>query len=307
MMAGLTGGSVAKVFGKSGIVFLALCTAFIAGCSTVATAPQRESKQIKTRSVMPLPGSRDLDDSSGVLLVSEVTGLEEDEAADMTCRWRVSHAETGKSFFLTIKPSEPAKFVALDPGQYRTGNMGCGIGRVWDLDDVFKDGFLVEVNRASYIGKLIFDFKDKRSLETVRKGTRVESAAALRESREALPKPEMEIISGFTGRKIDMAIADSGNLREGFDVHATGMAGNVRGLDPLVTNLKMCANEESSRDPLRFGHLEYVAVYRKGRFSEMKDRQESNALSDRLRSCVERGIMAFHPTANSEIEVRVKY
>ena len=301
---------MAKGSGQSCIVFFGAVFACIVGltsCSTVATAPQREAKQIKTRSVMPVPASRGADESGGVLLVAEFQGIEEDELADMSCRWRVIQEESGKSFFIPIKPSEPASFAALEPGRYRTGNMGCGLARVWDLDDVFKQGFLVEEGRASYLGKLIFAFEGSRSLDTVKKATRVESASALSSGRAALPNPNMEIVSGFTGRKIDMAIVDSGNLREGFDVRATGISTGVRALDPLVASLKTCANEETARDPLRFGQLEYVAIYRKGRFSEMKDRQESNALSDRLRSCVERGIMAFHPAASSEIEVRVKY
>ena len=68
---------MAKAFVSSAsLIFIA---AALTGCSTVATAPQRESRQIKTRSILPLPAERDVEGSAGVLLVADVTGLDSEE------------------------------------------------------------------------------------------------------------------------------------------------------------------------------------------------------------------------------------
>lgn len=274
------------------------------GCNSVRTAPERSREPIETKNVLPVPGSRATQGSGGVLLAAEFRGMDEG-SMQTACRWRVVNKDNGQNYFLSLKPSESSVYGQLDPGTYKTARLGCGLSRVWDLDDVFKDGFHIEAGKVSYVGKLIFEFKGK-TLDTVRKATRLESAQAFSTAVDATPAANLPLISGFTGKPLDRKMVDADN-RDGFDVYAKGIENANQSLAPLLTSLKACSTVESASDPVRFGRLEYIAVYKDGRFSEMKDRKETNAFSDHLRSCVEHGLMAYHPARKSEIEVRVRY
>jgi len=255
---------------------------------------------------MPVPSSSLGKGPGAILLVAELKQAEKLDPG-FECRWRVIHQETGKSYFIALAAGSPQVFTQLEPGAYKTGRLGCGVSRVWDVDDVFKDGFRVEHGAVSYLGKLSFEFKNGE-LDTVRRATRVESARAFTSAMDGTPASVMPAISGFTGRKVEPSMVDSGEvLRNGFDVYAKGFEDAGKQLESLVTHLKTCEQEESVRDHLRFGRLEYIALYRNGRFNEMKNRRETNAFSDKLRSCVERGMMAFHPTGKTDLEVRVRY
>ncbi len=281
-------------------------TGAVAGCVTVRTAEPRGGGAIAGSTVMPVPSSRLGKGPGAVLLVAEIKQVEKIDP-NFECRWRVIQQETGKSYFITLNASNPQVFTQLETGSYKTGRLGCGISRVWDVDDVFKEGFRVENGAVSYLGKLVFEFK-KGELDTVRKASRVESARAFAAAMNATPASVMPAISGFTGRKIEPSMVDSGeSLRNGFDVYAKGFDDVGKQLESLVTHLKTCEQEESVSDHLRFGRLEYVALYKDGRFNEMKTRKETNGFSDKLRSCVERGMMAFHPAGKTELEVRVRY
>lgn len=276
------------------------------GCVTVRTAESRGGEQVKTEHVLPVPSSRLGKGPGAILIVAELKAFEGGEQ-DFECRWRMIHQETNKSYFLTLKAGKSEVFSQMEPGTYKTGRLGCGVAKVWGIDDVFKEGFRVEDGSVSYLGKLTFEFKNTE-LETIRKSSRTESARAFAAAVNATPAIAMPVISGFTGRRIEPAMVEGGEaLREGFDVYAKGVTDFKTQLDPLVSALQVCAKDDSTRDPLRFGRLEYIAVYKDGRFNEMKSRRETNGFSDRLRSCVERGMMAFHPGAKSELEVRVRY
>jgi hypothetical protein len=297
------------IFSKGPVCALAgaiFCTWAIglSGCAGLKMSPQRGSEEIKPSAVLPVPGGR-TGKGGAMLLVAEVKNVD-GEARDFSCRWRVINQESSKSFFIDIKSAATAPiYLALDPGVYKTGRLGCGISKVWEIDDVFQQGFRVEDGSVSYIGKLIFEFKGN-DLQTVRKASRAESAKSFAAAVDASPIKDQAVISGFTGRKIEAAMVASG-VQEGFDVYAKGTKDANKVLEPLLVQLKSCAKDNSPADPLRFGRLEYTAMYKDGRFNEMTSRQDANGFSDQLRSCVERGMMAFHPGAKNEIEVRVRY
>jgi len=282
----------------------ALLSLLVTGCVTVRTAEKRGGAETPVASVMPVPSAR-TGKGGAVLLIAEVKHTD-DGNPDLVCRWRMINQESGRSFFLDVKAGSPRVYTQLDPGTYKAGRLGCGIARVWDIDDVFKEGFRVEDGLVSYLGKLVFEFK-KNELDTVRKASRTESAKAFVSALSSTPAANQGVISGFTGRRIERGMVEGSGAQEGFDVYAKGTGEANQLLEPLVNHLRNCAKDSSAQDPLRFGRLEYVAVYKDGRFNEMKARNDSNGFSDKLRSCVERGMMAFHPTAKNEIEVRVRY
>lgn len=281
---------------------LSLSALGLSACSTVRTSPERGGEDIKTSSLLPVPASRAKIGTGVVLLAAEFRGVDPD--SDQTCRWRVINQETRASFFITLEPDEAFAVAQLEPGQYEAGRFGCGVGRVWDLRDTFKGGFKIEDGKLSYVGKLIFEF-DNGDLDTIKHAPRAESAASFIEAMGTEGLSKFSAISGFTGKPIEKGMVEIGESRDGFDVAAKGV--NTSGLNSLVVNLTECSKEEVSADPLRFGRLDYLAIYKGGRFSEMKDRKEANGFSDRLRACVERGIMAYHPDKKSDVEVRVRY
>lgn len=285
---------------------VALClSVLLSACQSVKTSPQRGAEEIATKTILPVAASKVGKGQGAVAIAIEWRGVEKAGLDGVTCRWRVIENETRQSTFINVRIQDNLAFARLPSGQYQTARLGCGVGRVWELDGIFKEGFQVEASQVSYLGKLIFEFKG-REMDTVRKASRAENASAFESVLEAARRENMNVISGFTGRQIDRQMIEAGELKENFDVHVTGKGASVQTVEPLMKVLRSCANSEGSRDPLRFGKLDYTAVYRQGRFSEMKERREQNAFSDQLRACVERGMMAFHPGLQ-EIEIRVQY
>jgi hypothetical protein len=290
---------------RNSVVCSALLMSFI-GCTTVKTAPERGSDEIQTRAVLPVPSSRSGQGAGGILLVTDFSGRAAAGLADTPCRWRMIHKASGKSYFVNLARDNEATFSSMEPGHYQTGRLGCGVKKIWELDEVFKDGFTVEAGKVSYLGKLTFVFAGK-DLKEIQKASRAESAQAFPAAVQAVPPGSGEVISGFTGRSLSTKMVDTDELRDGFDVFATGLKDASRELEPLLSKLQNCAKSEGVADPVRFGRLEYIAVFRNGRFSEMKDRRDVNAFSETLRSCVERGIMMFQSNSKSEFQLRVRY
>lgn len=281
------------------------------GCETLRTDPSRGGP-VQTKSVLPVASSRMGHGSGALLLVADFRetvagGAQVKFEKDLNCRWRLTHQESGKSVFLNLKAAEPNVFMAMDPGVYQTGRLGCGLSKVWDVDSVFKDGLKVEDGVVSYVGQITFVFT-KGELATVRKNGRGESALAFAGAVEGTEANGRPIVSAFTGKKIESSMLRKDNgANDIFDIVTKGLENPAKSVDSLMGQLKTCAKTETQADPLRFGRLEYVALYKEGRFNEMKSRDEANGFSDQFRSCVERSLMAFHPVAKIEVEVRVRY
>lgn len=276
----------------------------LAGCATIRTAEVRGNETIETKHLLPVPATRAQEGTGLALLALNIRGM---DGSGRTCRWRMINKETGKSYFINIDLGAQHVLAQLDPGEYEASRFGCGIGRVWNLDETFEGGFQVEEGKISYLGKLIFEFEGGE-LENIRRASRADSAMAFLQATEAERVENWPAISAFTGKAIDRSMVENAEYRDGFDVHARGISNPSKVLAPLIADLKSCVQREGGIDPLRFGYLEYTALYRDGRFSEMKDRIEANGFSDRLRACVERGIMALHLSEkNREVEVRVRY
>ena len=278
----------------------------LTGCQHHEPGTPRGSDPIETKTVMPVAKERSTSGDGGLLVVTEFRGRDAAGLKDTSCRWRMINKDSGKSFFVTLAPESPASFASLPSGTYLTGRLGCGINKVWDLDKIFKDGFTVEAGRVSYIGKLTFEFQGKQMKE-VKKGTRTESAQALASAITSVPTGSGDLVSGFTQRPITAAMYQGIATSEGFDIQAAGLKNAASVLEALARNLKTCANTETAADPLRIGRIEYVGLYRQGRFNEMKNRTDENAFSDRMRACVEQGMMKFQSADKGEFEIRVRY
>jgi hypothetical protein len=297
-------------------IFFFAMTALIGvftGCqTTVKTAPQRGGSEYK--SWLPII-DRSTQTGGAILLAHQALDPAKTIGAE-GCRLRVENQDTGKSLFLTVKPTEPGVLVGADPGHYVARRLGCGISSVWNLEDLYGEAFTVEKDQVSYIGKLIFSFDAKGNLESVKKGSRIENSESLALLLLQVAKgADGHLLSGFTARPITHEMLD-GAKREGFDVFALGVRpAEQQSLNPLLEKLKMCSNEAGKTDPLRFGELEYVAIYNQGRFDSIRDRKDNNAFSDSFRGCVEKSLQTYNMTspaaANSasrgQARVRVRY
>ena len=271
-----------------------------------SATPQTAQKDSELKNVMPVAAERSTEGDGGLLMVADFQGRESAKITDTTCRWRMVNKDTSKSYFVTFSPEQKNSFTSLPAGHYATGRLGCGIGKIWDLDKIYASGFHIEGGQTSYLGKLIFIFKG-RQLSEVKKASRAESTQALVTAVQALPQGSTSLVSAFTERTIASPMYKVGDVSEGFDIQGDGVQNAVTVLNPLAKTLKACANTEIVNDPIRIGRLEYSAAYKNGRFTEMKTRNDNNAFSDRMRSCVEQSLMRFQASDKSDFLVRVKY
>lgn len=271
----------------------------MSSCAVVQTAPQRGTASMDTKTILPVPAGRGSGEDSGVLVAYEFTG--DGAIKKGECRWRMINEETKKSYFLTLKVDQGSAYSPLEPGTYKTAKLGCGLTKVWDLDDTFSGGFKVQAGSASYLGKLTFLF-EKGDLAEVKKGSRSESADAFGMAADTVPSG-MPVVSAFTLAPVDRSVAADGAGSRGFDIKAKGIQGPI--LDELGTQLKGCGTAD--KDTLRMGSLDYVATYKAGKFVEFKSRKDSGSFSTELRKCVSDTMSGFIPDAKGPVEIRVGY
>lgn len=280
----------------------ALLALLASACTGLKTAPERGGDDVG--SLAPVAAATKTSGASGILL-----GVHFNDPArslgSSECRLRVENQTTKKDTFVDLKPGEPGVYEALVPGHYMVRRLGCGLGKVWNLEELFPSGFDVQPGRVSYLGEVRFDFK-KGQLTTVRNSSRTESAEILPNLLKRAPAGAQDrLVSGFTDKAITQDMM-TGAPREGFDVFALGVRDPDRILAPVLESLKTCGNQAAVRDPLRFGQLEYVAVYRQGQFVEIRDRIDKNAFSDTFRSCIEQALRDFQPNVPGEVRVRTR-
>ncbi len=281
--------------------FILVSAVTLGGCAVVKTAPERGPATLNTETIMPVPKNRKGSQDSGVAFSYKFEGST--LPTDGTCRIRFVKKDSGKSFLLTLKSVETAAFLALDPGQYEAGRMGCGLTRVYEMSDLYPNGFRVEAGKASYLGKLLFKFTGK-DLTEVNKASRSESALGFTEVSGIVP-PGTSIISAFTLIPITQEMAGGVESTGGFSVRAKGVEGPT--LTGLLSDLQGCEKQVAKADPLRFGTLDYTAAYDAGRFSDFKERRDTNAFPEELRTCISQTLSAFKPASKKSVEIRVTY
>jgi hypothetical protein len=272
---------------------------FLSSCGIVQTAPQRGTASMNTETILPVPAGRGADATAGVVVAYEFTG--DGAIKDGTCRWRMINQDSKKSFFLTLQAGQASAYAPLEPGTYKSAKLGCGLAKVWDLEDTFAEGFKVQSGSASYLGKISFVF-EAGDLTEVKKASRSDSADAFASASDTVPSG-MPVVSAFTLAPIDRGIAAESAGGRGFDIKAQGLQGPI--LDELALQLKGCG--ASDRDTLRMGKLDYVAAYKGGKFLEWKSQKDSGSFSTELRQCVTDTMTGFLPDQKGAIEIRVGY
>ncbi len=294
-----------RIFSTLAFAIIATTLTACTTSPTVKTAPERGNEEFK--SWMPVADRSSLG-TGQVLLAYQLIDPAHEVPTD-GCRLRVENTKTSKSVFLTLKPNEAGSVTALEPGNYVTRRLGCGLASVWTVEDLFAKGFNVEAGQVSYIGKLIFTFNQNKDLELIKKASRVDSSDSLVALLGGVVKGADDfIISGFTNKPVTRDML-SGERLEGFDVRALGLQEQRVGLlTPLLSQLKDCSQIAGKADPLRIGKLDYVGIFQGGRFQMIRDRVDTNALSDDFRLCVESSLQRFSfKNSKGEVRIRVRY
>jgi hypothetical protein len=275
-------------------------TGAVACTTTVQTAPERGSEKVETASILPVPQGRGTNGDSGVFLAYAFQGTP--NVSENGCRLRLIEMSTRKSTFMNVRPGTTAAFVALQPGKYQTGNMGCTLTRVYDLKDILPGIIEVQPGSASYAGKLNFVFTGK-DLTEVKRASRTEIAAAYAQALSVVPQG-MPIVSAFSLTPLSNDMASEGAASKGWDVRGQGLKSGPA-LDGLLANLQKC--EQQAGDPLRFGSLDYKAAYNGGRFTEFKNQKDVNAFPESFKTCVTSTLSSFRPPAKGAVEIQVIY
>lgn len=276
------------------------------------TAVSDEAKAVETKSESKSdaksessPVASQVGGSAGLLLAVTMTG-------DLTtvppggCRLKLENVRTNKTVYVPLRKDSEVVFKELEPGRYFGTRLSCATTKIWNLENLFGLGFDIQPGKASYVGKVVFEFKNG-DLAVFRHAPRLESQKVLNTAQAAVPAELRDsLISGFTQKPIGAAVMESEGP-ESFDVYAKGTDSPDVALADLLGRLRHCATLDAKEDPLRLGHFTYVAKYKGKAFSAMKESRGAHVLSDHFVACVENSLRAFQPPTAGELEARVRF
>ncbi len=223
---------------------------------------------------------------TGVIFAWSLAGSKK-LVGDSGCRLRMRQRESGDTVLLKIDAKNPVSLQALKPGTWDAKRLGCGLTRVWDLEGLMREGFVVKAGSMSVIGWFVFEFDD-RTLVTVREGGRKENTAMalqLRSVAGGWPASASTLISGFSGKEIPAAVKLEAR-DEVVRVKATSLRDSDAKLLPLLNRFQGCASQGMKVDPLRAGTLRLEVSYKAGKFNGAKTSGNDHALRDDLVQCI---------------------
>ncbi|CAN5717264.1 hypothetical protein BH10BDE1_BH10BDE1_03880 [soil metagenome] len=222
--------------------------------------------------------------------------------SDSGCRLRVRNRESGDTVLLKIEAQTPVSVQSLKPGTWDAKRLGCGLTRIWDLEGLFRDGFVVKPGSISVIGWFVFEF-DERTLVTVREGGRQENTNLAMQLRGGW-SGNSTLISGFSGKLIPMKLEPRDEIVR---VKATGLPNSDSVLQPLLSRFQTCASSGMKVDPLRAGTLKMEATYKAGKFVGAKTVAQENALRDDLIQCILEAHEKFNVAGGGDFSLETTY
>jgi hypothetical protein len=208
---------------------------------------------------------------------------------DSGCRLRVRHRQTGDTVLLKIDSKQPVSIQALKPGTWDARRLGCGLTRIWDLEGLFRDGFIVKADSISVIGWFVFEFND-RTLVAVREGGRTENTNLASQLVATWPSTGSQLISGFSGKALPSSIESRDEIVR---VKASGLDRSDSLLQPLLARFQECASQGMKVDPLRAGTLKFESTFKSGAFSGIRTVGTEHALRDDLVQCIVKAHESF--------------
>ena len=203
---------------------------------------------------------------------------------------------------MKIDPRTPVSIQALKPGTWDAKRLGCGLTRIWDLEGLFRDGFVVKDGSISVIGWFVFEF-DERTLTTVREGGRQENTNLAQQLRGGWSGAS-GLISGFSGKTIPMKLESRDEIVR---VKATGLKDSDAGLQPLLARFQSCASAGMKVDPLRAGTLKMEATYKAGAFTGARTLSQDHALRDDLMQCMLQALETFSVPNGGDFTLATAY
>jgi hypothetical protein len=222
--------------------------------------------------------------------------------SDSGCRLRVRNRESGDTVLLKIDAQTPVSVQSLKPGTWDAKRLGCGLTRIWDLEGLFRDGFVVKPGSISVIGWFVFEFNE-RTLVTVREGGRQENTNLAMQLRGGW-SGRSTLVSGFSGKLIPMKLEPRDEIVR---VKATGLPNSDTVLQPLLSRFQACASAGMKVDPLRAGTLKMESVYKAGKFAGAKAVVQENALRDDLIQCILEAHEKFMVAGGGDFSLETTY
>lgn len=285
---------LAQFFGALGIVI------FGASCHTVQVANERGG-HVAT-SLLPViqeKGITSADWDSAVLLGVEFV----DPPKVSECRLRLRHVEAEEDAILSLQPTQSSVSQTLAPGRYRPVRLSCGLMRVWNLDHLYPQGFIVLPDQVSYVGFIRFRFLSNEldSIEQVGRSTNAEFLRSFLGEAQAF-----DVVSAFSGRSITAAMLEAPHPNH-LDVRAYGISDVQKVLSPLFNVMRDCGRQGAKDDPLRLGSFLFRAKYIDGKFIEFIKEQDQSAIQNDFLSCIKTALVSFRPGIRKEFEVEVLF
>jgi hypothetical protein len=244
---------------------------------------------------------------TGVIFAWSLSGSKK-LVGDSGCRLRMRQRETGDTVLLKIDTKNPVTIQELKPGTWDAKRLGCGVTRVWDLEGLMREGFVVKPGAMSVIGWFLFEFDDRR-LITVREGGRKENTAMavqLRTVAGGWPTSASTLISGFSGKAIPAAskleVRD-----EVVRVKALSLRDSDAKLLPLLNRFQGCASQGMKVDPLRAGTLKIEVSYKAGKYAGSKTSSSDHALRDDLVQCIIQAHETFVLESGGDFTLETSY
>lgn len=219
------------------------------------------------------------------------------------CRLRLRHRESGDTALLNIQAKTPVSIQTLKAGTWDAKRLGCGLTRIWDLEGLFTDGFVVKPDSISVVGWFVFEF-DERTLKIVREGGREENTRLASQLQLGWGSMGSQLISGFSGKPLPAKLEVRDEIVR---VKATGLKNSDEILRPLLTRFQSCATQGIKVDPLRAGLLKIEATYKAGQFTGAKTGLGENALRDDLIQCILKAHEAFQVSGSGDFVLETTY
>jgi hypothetical protein len=267
----------------------------------VIAASEKSSAAPRFAVVDPAKWSMDETAKTGVVFAWTIAGSNR-LVSDSGCRLRVRHRESGDTVLLKIDAKTPVSIQSLKPGTWDAKRLGCGLTRIWDLEGLFRDGFVVKANSISIIGWFVFEF-DERTLITVREGGRQENTNLAMQLRSGW-NGSSTLISGFSGKPVPMKLEPRDEIVR---VKAVGLKNSDEVLQPLLARFQSCASQGMKVDPLRAGTLKMEATYKAGSFIGARTLSKDTALRDDLILCVQQAHEAFTLPGSGDFTLTTTY
>lgn len=232
------------------------------------------------------------------------------------CRLRLRERTSGIEKVLSL--NEPLTIEPLNPGVWDVKRLGCGIGKVWELEGLFQSGLLIQKGEISVAGWMVLELNPSQALVVREAGREFNTELALRLKAEHGQSPliSVPLVSAFTKKALPkgMTARDEVVRIQAKSIHlktATAKAPEQAELADLLRMTQECATEGLRKDPLRAGQIELESEYRSGVSVGVKpiraEGGDTHAMRDELELCFIRALSDFKSPNGGDFQLKLIY